>query len=257
MILLLPRVRRLPLIVILAAEPDTGSVPRVVLPSRNVTVPVGEVVPEAALIVAVTMVLAVETKLAGLAATVVVVATGGAVTATLTEPLEFEKLPVAEYFAVMVLLPTVRLLPLMVRLAVDPDRFSDPRVVLPRVKVTVPVGEALPLAALTVAVTVVLEVETIVAEFAETVVVVATEPGLAMVTVTAPLDPRNVPVGKYSAVITFAPDVRALPLIVMVAVAVEVPAVRGSEPIAAPSKLNTTVPVGGLVPLTAVTVAVI
>ena len=66
-----------------------------------------------------------------------------------------------------------RLLPFTVREAVDPERAADPRVVLPSVNVTVPVGAALPLAGFTVAVSTVFAEEGMLAGLAVTVVVVA------------------------------------------------------------------------------------
>jgi type IV secretory pathway TrbD component len=61
----------------------------------KVTVPVGAALALAGFTVAVKTVLAEEVMLVGLAATVVVVLIGAAVTAIVTEPLEFAKLPVA------------------------------------------------------------------------------------------------------------------------------------------------------------------
>jgi hypothetical protein len=94
---------------------------------------------------------------------------------------------------VIVLFPMARLLPLTVTLAVEPETVADPRAVLPTVKVTLPVGVVLPLAAFTVAVNTVLAEDAMLAGFAATVVAVAT--GADVVTVTVPVEPRNVPVG--------------------------------------------------------------
>jgi type IV secretory pathway TrbD component len=60
----------------------------------KVTVPVGAALPVAGFTVAVKTAPAEEAMLAGFAATVVVVLTGGAVTAIVSELLEFAKLPV-------------------------------------------------------------------------------------------------------------------------------------------------------------------
>jgi hypothetical protein len=118
---------------------------------------------------AVNRVLPEEEIVAWLAATVVVVPIS---IATLVEPLELAKLPVAAKVALMVLLPIARLLPWTVRVAVDPEIVAVPRVVLPTVKVTVPAGAVAPLAGLTVAVNTVLAEERMVAGFAASVVVV-------------------------------------------------------------------------------------
>jgi hypothetical protein len=95
LIVLLPMARLLPLTVSVAVEPETVADPRVVLPTMKVTLPVSAVLPLAGFTVAVKTVLAEDAMLAGFAATVVVVATGGVVTATVTDPLELEKLPLA------------------------------------------------------------------------------------------------------------------------------------------------------------------
>jgi hypothetical protein len=92
-IVLLPMAKLLPLTVTLAVEPETVADPRAVLPTAKVTLPVGTVEPPAGFTVAVNTVLAEDRMLPGFAATVVVVATGGVVTATVTDPLELEKPP--------------------------------------------------------------------------------------------------------------------------------------------------------------------
>lgn len=109
MIVFDPKVRALPLTVSVAADPETAAEPRFVLPLVNTTVPAGEALPLAGFMVAVKTVLAVELKLVGLADTVVVVATGGGVTVTVTVPVEFWKLPVATKLAVMTFAPMARL----------------------------------------------------------------------------------------------------------------------------------------------------
>ena len=78
MIRLLPLPNVLPATVKIAVDeppdPESWAVPRVVLPAVKVTVPPGEVFPEAAFTVAVNTVLAVVAMVAGLAATVVMLA---------------------------------------------------------------------------------------------------------------------------------------------------------------------------------------
>ncbi len=61
----------------------------------NVTLPVGELLPLAALTVAVSTVVPAAAILAGLAVTTVVVPTAGATTLTTADPVELLKLPVA------------------------------------------------------------------------------------------------------------------------------------------------------------------
>jgi len=96
---------------------------------------------------------------------------------------------------VTVLLPVARLLALTV-MVTEPDEETGavPRVEFPAVKANVPVGVAVPLAALTVAVSCVEAVEAITAGFAEAVVTVATA-GAVTVTVTVPLDTAKLPAG--------------------------------------------------------------
>lgn len=183
----LPTPRLLPFTVRLAVEPDIVADPRVALPSLKVTVPDGAAAPLDAFNVAVRTVLAEAAIVAGLATTVSVVATSGTVTVTVTEPVEFEKLPVAAKFAVILLLPTESLLPWTVMLAVDPEIVVVPRVLLPSRKVTVPAAAAVPLVGLTVAVSDVLPEEEMLAGLAASVVVVATG-GAETATVTDPLD---------------------------------------------------------------------
>jgi hypothetical protein len=137
----------------------------------------------------------VEAKLGELAVAVVVVAAGGALTTIDVEPLEFAKLPVAAKLAVIVLLPMARPLPLTVRLAAEFETSADPNVVLPRVKVTVPAGAALPLAAFTVAVNTVLAEDNILAGLAETVVVVPTG-GAVTAIIVEPLEFEKLPVAE-------------------------------------------------------------
>ena len=91
---LLPAAKLLPLTVRLAPEAANETLPRLVAPSENVTLPVGWAVPLAALTVAVSCVDPVDAMVAGLAATDVVVLTNGEVTVTVVEPLELEFAPV-------------------------------------------------------------------------------------------------------------------------------------------------------------------
>jgi len=91
----LPMARVLPFTDRVAEEPDNGVLPSTVLPSEKTTIPVGGTVPLAALTVAVSNVDVVDVMLEGLAATDVVVVTGGAVTVTVVELLEPKKFPVA------------------------------------------------------------------------------------------------------------------------------------------------------------------
>jgi hypothetical protein len=142
--------------------------------------------------VAVTIVLAVGAMLAGLAETVVVVETdvAGAVTVTVVVALEPENPITPAYIAVITLLPVTSLPALTVSEAL-PEllRVADPRVVPPRLKVTVPVG--VPLDALTVAVRTVLPVVEMEAGLADRVVVVLAAAPVT-VTVAVPVDPLNV-----------------------------------------------------------------
>ena len=89
-----PMARLLAFTVKAAPDADNVELPRAVLPSEKVTLPVGVAVP-LALTVAVSTVEAVDAMEAGFAASEVVVATGGTVTITEIVPLEFEKLPLA------------------------------------------------------------------------------------------------------------------------------------------------------------------
>ncbi len=81
-----PEVRLAPLTASAAVPvPESVAVPKVTVPAVNVTDPVGMAVPEAAFTVAVTSVLALDAMLVGLAATVVVVATGVPVTTSVMD----------------------------------------------------------------------------------------------------------------------------------------------------------------------------
>jgi hypothetical protein len=168
-----------------------GADPSVVLPLVKVTIPDGAALPVAALIVAVTRVVPLCAIAAGLAVTVVAVFTGGAVTVTVTEPVEPAKLPFAEYVAVMVLLPAARLLPLTVSAAVPAaDRVAVPREVVPRANTTLPAGAAVPDAGFTVAVSCVVAPEPMLAGLAVTAVVVPAS-GETTLTVTVAAEPAK------------------------------------------------------------------
>ena len=73
-------------------EPDRLAAPSKVLPSEKETEPVGVVFPLPALTVAVSVVPPPTTMVVGLAVTLVVVATAGTVTATVTDPEDAPKL---------------------------------------------------------------------------------------------------------------------------------------------------------------------
>jgi hypothetical protein len=107
---------------------------------------------------------------------------GEAATFTVTVADEAPKPALPPYEAVMTLFPVLNWLALTVREAVavppEPERLPVPSDVLPSVKVTEPVGVALPLAAVTVAVSAVLLLAVMLAGAAVTVVVVATMVGM-------------------------------------------------------------------------------
>ena len=107
----------------------------------------------------------------GIGADVVV----GTVTVTATLAVEALKLLVPPYAAVMLFDPVTSLFPATLIDAVavppDPESAADPSDVFPDEKSTDPEGVVVPLAALTVAVILVLEVTGMLAGFAETEVV--------------------------------------------------------------------------------------
>jgi hypothetical protein len=190
---LLPVAREFALTVKVATPllPDAASVPvpRIFVPRLKVTLPVGAVVPLAGFTIAVSVVLAVLAILAGLAETVVAVATGGIVTVTVAVPLDAVNALPAPKVAVTVLLPVARELALTVKVATPllPDAASVPvpRVFAPRLKVTLPVGAVVPLAGFTVAVSFVLAVVAMLIGLAETAVVVATAAPVTVTTAVA------------------------------------------------------------------------
>ena len=92
----------------LALDPTIAAEPRTVLPNVNVTVPAGE--PLAAQTVAVSTLLPAVVIADGAPASDKFVAAGGGTTVTVALLVELAKLPAAVKFAVIVLLPTVRLL---------------------------------------------------------------------------------------------------------------------------------------------------
>jgi len=96
----------------------------------------------------------------------------------------------------MVLLPTLNLVPgTLNTAAVIPPvavRVALPRDVFPRAKLTAPAGRAVPLAAFTIAVIVVVAFGAIVGGLAAATVVVAAS-GIATVTVTEAVEPLKAP----------------------------------------------------------------
>jgi hypothetical protein len=93
----------------------------------------------------------------------------------------------------MVLPLPPRLLPFTVRVALEPEIGALPRIVLPSEKATTPVGKALPLAALTVAVSCVDPVNEMIEGLAPSDVIVTTG-GAVTVTVVELLEPKKLPV---------------------------------------------------------------
>lgn len=154
-----------------------------------------------------------------------------------------------------------RLAPWSVSVAVafEPTTESGalPRFKTPIVKVTVPEGRAVPLAAFTVTVNFVVAFWTNAVEPEDSVVVVATRGGVT-IAVTEPAEPVKFPVGTKVAVMVFAPDASEEPLTVSPAVDV-VPAEEVTETVpreVLPS-VKTTVPSGVDDPVAGFTVAVI
>jgi hypothetical protein len=82
-------------VALLDAADDAASVavPSEVVPARNVTVPVGAALPLAGVTVAVNWSVAVDGRLAGVAVTTVLVATGAPVTVTVAVPVELLNVP--------------------------------------------------------------------------------------------------------------------------------------------------------------------
>src|SRR5207244_10058976 len=129
--------------------PATVADPSVVLPSRKVTLPVGATLPAAGLTVAVSTVLAVTAKAAGLAASVVVVETGMFKTKSLDDP---RKLPSAKYSAMMSLAPADSAIPFTAKFAVAELPAAGvsatvARVLPASVNATLPLGAFVPVAA--------------------------------------------------------------------------------------------------------------
>lgn len=130
--------------------------------------------PEEAFTVTVTSEEADAVMVAGDAVAVVTVVAGGAETVIVTTPLEALKFPVGVKAALTLLAPIERLEPFTVRVATPAVGVAVPREVFPSVKVTVPAGWLVPVAARTVAVRTVDAVCTMVAGAAVRTVVVAT-----------------------------------------------------------------------------------
>ena len=167
---------------------DSGELPSTVEPSAKTIVPAGDAVPEAGLTVAVICVVPLAAMPAGLAETDIAVATGGAVTTTVSAAIEVVKPAAPEYVAVIVFAPVARLVPFTGRVAVSTpaasERVPRPRTVLPSVKLTVPDGSPAPVAGFTVAVNTVVPDCAIEVGLAETRVVVEIA-GAVTVTLTA------------------------------------------------------------------------
>ena len=124
------------------------------------------------------------------------------------------------------------------------DRGALPRVRLPIVKVTVPEGRGVPIAAFTVTFNFVVALWINAVEPAERVVVVATRGGVT-VAVTEPAEPVKFPAGTKVAVMAFAPEARVEPLIVSDAVdAPPVEEAAETEPRGVLPSVKTTVPKG-------------
>ena len=155
------------------------------------------------------------------------------------------------------MLPVASALPLTVKVAMpllpDTARVPLPSVLFPKVNVTVPLGAAVPLDGLTVAVSVVLALLAIPAGLAETVVVVAMA---GTVTVTVPLDAVKALPAPYVAVIVLLPVASELPLTVNVATPLLPEAARVPAPSVLFPRVKVTVPLGAVVPLDGFTVAV-
>src|SRR5579863_2283506 len=136
----MPATRPDPFTVSVALEPVRVEDPRVALPSKNVTTPVGAALPPAALTVAVKSVFPDDAIAVGLAERARVVATVAGVTVTVVFADDAEKVLVGKKLASIVLAPVARLAPLTVSVAVDPETAAEPRVVPPSVKVKAPRG---------------------------------------------------------------------------------------------------------------------
>lgn len=139
-------------------EPETtsGTLASVVLPDTNVTEPAGVVDPVAGFTVAVRVVCPVVRTAAGAGESIVVVATTGCVTVTVVAAAELAKLAVPVKLALMEFTPATRLDAFTVSVAEAevPERTTgaEPRLLVPDVISTVPVGCAEPVIALTIAV---------------------------------------------------------------------------------------------------------
>jgi len=116
-------------------------------------------------------------------------------TVIVAEPVELAKAVVPAYVAVMELAPAARALPFTFSTAVafNPDvvNVAEPSEAFPRVKVTLPVGAALPDAGVTVAVSWVEPLAPMLAAPAVAISVVATFTGAVTVTAADPIDPPN------------------------------------------------------------------
>ena len=185
--MLLPVARPLPLPVKVADEVDpeaiSVTVPSVLPPTENVTLPVGAVLPLPGFTVATSRVVPVVTMLVGLAVTVVVVVTVVDVIVTATEADETAKSAPGSNVAAILLLPVDRLVPLTVKdaEAVVPDegavKVTDPSQFPPLTNTMVPVGTVVPLTGVTFAVKTVEEDEAMLVALAASVILVPTAAG--------------------------------------------------------------------------------
>jgi hypothetical protein len=228
---------------------ESGALPRFTLPVVKVTVPDGRAVPLAAFTVTVNFVVALSIKAVEPAERVVVVATRGGVTVTVTEPAEPVKFPVGTKVAVMLFAPDARVDPLMVSdpvetLPVDDAAEIVPREVVPNVKTTVPKGADEPEATFKVAVICVLPVGVILAGAAVTTVVVETD-GADSVMTAVPDDDAKPLAPLYVATMELDPVCRLLPATVRFADAAALELVSVAVPNTAPPRANEMLPEGG------------
>jgi hypothetical protein len=223
------------------------------VPSVNVTVPDGAAVPEEGETVAVKVVLAVFAILTGLAVTFMVVAR---LTVTAAVPLEVPKEELPLKLAVTVLLPPAKDIPLTVNEAEPFASVPVPRFLVPRLKVTVPVGVTVPVVAFTNAVSLVLAELAMLAGLADRLVVVVVTVLAVTVTTVDEDEDVNALLPPYAAVIVLLPETRLAPLTERVAVETPLPATKVTVPSVWVPSEKVTLPVGAVVPVTGVMVAV-
>src|ERR1035438_6599934 len=159
----------------------------------------------------------------------------------------------------MVLFPAASWLPFTVTAAVaeppEPVKLAEPSVAPPSVKLTEPLGDAVPELARTVAVITVFPAEVMPAGLAVTLVLVAVA-GTVTVRLAVPTEPPNPPLPAYTADRLLLPAANWLPFTVTEAVAVPPEPDRLAVPSVTLPSMNATGPVGEVVPLPAKTVAV-